>query len=147
MRRLPLNEMEAAAQVHRVSFDAALPWLAGLHTPDEDRAYFRDRVFLECEVWGVGEDGHLDGFIAWRPGWIDHLYVHPSRQGIGIGATLLAAAQADQPALQLWTFQRNLTARGFYERRGFRPVRETDGARNEETEPDVLYAWAREGAA
>ena len=43
--------------------------------------------------------------------------------------------------LQLWTFQRNLRARAFYEKLAFAPVRFTDGASNEEREPDVLYAW------
>ena len=28
--------MDAAAAVHRAAFDQALPWLAGLHTPEED---------------------------------------------------------------------------------------------------------------
>jgi hypothetical protein len=40
-----------------------------------------------------------------------------------------------------WTFQRNKAARRFYERHGFTLVRETDGARNEEKEPDAEYCW------
>jgi hypothetical protein len=43
--------------------------------------------------------------------------------------------------LQLWTFQRNSRARGFYEARGFNLIERTDGARNEEREPDALYLW------
>ena len=34
-------------------------------------------------------------------------------------------------------------ARRFYEARGFSAVAFTDGARNEEGEPDVLYRWTR----
>ena len=45
--------------------------------------------------------------------------------------------------LQLWTFQRNLSARRFYEARGFALVEQTDGARNEEKEPDARYLWRR----
>jgi hypothetical protein len=29
--------MDGAACVHRIASDHALPWLIGLHTPDEDR--------------------------------------------------------------------------------------------------------------
>ncbi len=36
-------------------------------------------------------------------------------------------------------------ARRFYEARGFRPVRFTDGADNEERWPDVRYRWQRVG--
>jgi hypothetical protein len=43
--------------------------------------------------------------------------------------------------LSLWTFQRNQQARHFYESKGFVPVKETDGADNEEHEPDALYTW------
>jgi hypothetical protein len=32
MRRLERDDMDAAARVHRASFDQALPWLTGLHT-------------------------------------------------------------------------------------------------------------------
>src|SRR6185437_14189007 len=53
LRRLELADMDAAARIHRAAFDRALPWLAGLHTPDEDRWFFRERVFRACEVWGA----------------------------------------------------------------------------------------------
>jgi putative acetyltransferase len=81
------------------------------------------------------------GFIAFREGWIDQLYVLPARQNRGAGRSLLQVAKAASPELMLWTFQRNLAARRFYERHGFVPVSETDGSRNEEREPDVLYRW------
>jgi hypothetical protein len=40
--------------------------------------------------------------------------------------------------LQFWTFQRNVQARRFYEARGFALIQQTDGAQNEEKEPDAL---------
>jgi len=143
VRKLIHGEMAAAAKVHRAAFDERLPWLAGLHTPEEDRRYFEDQVFPSCDLWGAFDDGALQGFVAVRDGWIDQLYVAPERQGAGIGTALLDIAKAERPQLRLWTFQRNLSARQFYERHGFRVVEETDGTRNEEREPDVLYEWSR----
>jgi putative acetyltransferase len=55
LRRLIQDEMDQTAIVHRLAFDERLPWLTGLHTPDEDRAFFRERVFADCEVWGAFE--------------------------------------------------------------------------------------------
>jgi hypothetical protein len=52
LRRLELQDMDAAARVVRTAFDQALPALAGLHTPEEDQWFFRERVFRACEVWG-----------------------------------------------------------------------------------------------
>jgi GNAT superfamily N-acetyltransferase len=143
MRRLELSDMDAAARVHRIAFDAALPTLRGLHTPDEDRWFFRERVFTSCELWGDFEESSMRGMIAFRKEWIDQLYVLPDAQGQGIGSALLKVAQGSQELLQLWTFQRNSRARRFYEAKGFRLVRETDGSRNEEKEPDALYLWMR----
>ena len=51
-RPLALTDMGAAAQVHRVAIDHAMPWLTGLHTPDEDCWFNRERVFPTCGVWG-----------------------------------------------------------------------------------------------
>jgi putative acetyltransferase len=141
LRQLTLEDMDSAAGVHRRSFDQALPTLAGLHTPDEDRWFFKERVFAACRIWGYFEDTVLIGFIAFRDGWIDQLYVLPSSQGQGVGAALLQVAQSRADCLSLWTFQRNQSARRFYEKHGFVLVKETDGARNEEKEPDAMYSW------
>lgn len=143
VRKLGQGEIEAAARVHRAAFDDALPWLAGLHTPQEDQWFYRERVFATCEVWGAFQGDTLTGIIAVRPDWIDQLYVLPEAQAAGIGSALLGHAQDMLPCLQLWTFQRNQRARRFYEARGFRLVKETDGAGNEEKEPDALYLWTR----
>jgi GNAT superfamily N-acetyltransferase len=143
LRQLELSDMDAAARIHRIAFDQALPMLAGLHTAEEDRGFFRERVFAECELWGAFGDAGMDGMIAFRKDWIDQLYVLPEAQGRGIGSSLLRQAQTSFERLQLWTFQRNRRARRFYEAHGFVLVRETDGSGNEEKEPDALYLWAR----
>ena len=143
LRRLALTDMDAAAAVHRASFDGALPWLAGLHAPAEDRRFYRTHVFPSCRVWGAERQSKLVGIIAFREEWIDQLYVLPVAQGHGVGTELLEIAQNAFPVLSLWTFQRNQRARRFYELNGFVAVRETDGSGNEEKEPDVLYRWER----
>jgi ribosomal protein S18 acetylase RimI-like enzyme len=141
LRQLAIDDMDSAAGVLRTSFDAALPTLAGLHTPDQDRWFFRERVFATCQLWGYFDAKELVGFIAFREGWIDQLYVLPSLQGCGIGSALLRVARRKLAHLSLWTFLRNTNARRFYEKHGFQLVQETDGARNEEKEPDAMYSW------
>ena len=143
LRRLTLEDMDAAAAVHRASFDRALPWLVGLHAPEEDRAFYRTQIFQSCQVWGAEQRGALVGIIAFRRDWVEQLYVLPDLQRRGVGRALLRVAQNAFPLLDLWTFQRNLPARRFYEASGFVALRETDGSGNEEQEPDVLYRWER----
>jgi putative acetyltransferase len=141
LARLGPDHAGAAARVHRAAFDARLPWLAGLHTPDEDEWFWRERMLRDCQVWGAWDGEALVGVVAFRDGWIDQLYILPESQGRGAGHALLDIAIRDQSRVRLWTFQKNAGARRFYERNGFVAVEETDGARNEEREPDVLYEW------
>ena len=142
-RQLTDEHMDEAARVHRAAFDHALPWLVDLHTADEDRWFYRERVFKSCRVWGVSECAALKGIIAFREDWVDQLYVLPEAHGRGIGGALLQVAKSVFGSLQLWTFQRNDKARRFYQARGFQLIRETDGAENEEKEPAALYRWTR----
>lgn len=141
-RKLVLADMAPAALVHRVSFDAALPSLSGLHTPAEDKTYFQS-LHGSCDCWGGFENQKLVGILVLRGEWIEQLYVLPQLQGKGIGGGLLDIAMEGHGALSLWTFVQNKSAQAFYERRGFTKIRETDGSENEERAPALLYQWAR----
>lgn len=134
------------AALQRLSRENAMPFMRGLHTVAEDRAYFRERVFPVCEVWVAESDLRLVGMCAFRPGWVDHLYVHPIHHGAGIGTALLTKAKETNHELRLWVFQSNAPAIRFYERRGFTLVHRSDGRDNEERQPDALYATQRSSA-
>ena len=63
------------------------------------------------------------GFMVVSDGKLEHLYVRAGCQGLGLGTALLDLAKLQSPAgIELSTFQRNRSARSFYERRGFREV-------------------------
>lgn len=141
VRRAGAADAEALARLHRLTMRVSLPYLPELHTPQEDLRYFADKLLPDNEVWLAEEGGVALGYIAFHPGWIAHLYVHPDHQGRGIGPRLMERALADSVERRLWTFQRNARARTFYEARGFELERLTDGAGNEEREPDALYLW------
>jgi putative acetyltransferase len=144
IRKVEPGEADAVAHVLRASFDDSLPWLVGRYTPEQDRQFVKEHLFPACEIWGAFAP-ELVGVIALQPSWVDQLYVLPGRQGDGIGTALLDVAKKANTELTLWTFQRNAAARSFYERNGFIALEETDGLRNEEQEPDVLYQWTADG--
>ena len=135
--------MAAVARIHRLAFFHAMPHMPVLHTAEDDFAFYSSVVFPRTEIWLAEQAGAATGFIAFRPGWIDHLYIHPEYQRSGLGSSLLAVAQASADALRLWTFQCNTCARQFYEGHGFAIEKETDGASNDEQQPDILYVWER----
>ena len=144
LKRLDLPEMAQASRIHRASFDDRLPWLKGLHTPQEDQWFYENCIFPQCEVWAVFAP-EMTGIIAFKTGWIEQLYILPEFQGRGIGSTLLKQAQQTFPQLQLWTFQRNIQAQKFYGKHGFTAIDQTDGHDNEEKEPDILFEWRKSG--
>jgi len=144
LREARPDDMAALARLHRETVRTSLSFLPELHTPQEDFAYFSKVLFPKNQFW-LAEDelGGPLGYIAFRPDFIEHLFVRPVSQGLGVGPRLLEKAMEGSRELSLWTFQANERARRFYERRGFVAVILTDGADNEEKLPDVLYRWTR----
>jgi 1-acyl-sn-glycerol-3-phosphate acyltransferase len=121
---------------------AGMTYLPRVHTDEETRGFFRNVVLREHEVWVAESGGRVVGFAALSADLLEHLYVHPDAQGLGLGAALLGRARERRPqGFRFWVFQQNDGARRFYERHGCRLVRETDGRDNEERVPDALYEW------
>ena len=130
------------AVVLRSTRKHSLPYLPDLHRSDEDVGFLRDRVFPTNTVFVALDSARkIVGFIAFSKDWVNHLYVLPGSQRSGIGKRLLQQAMQQSPTLKLWTFERNTDARRFYQSQGFAVVERTDGAQNEEKEPDLLLQW------
>lgn len=141
LRRATAADAQSIGRLHHHTMRTSLPFLPELHTPQDVAGFIAERVLPNHEVWVAVEADDLAGYIAFRDGWIDQLYVHPDRQGQGVGPQLLAKALEGGAPKRLWTFQQNHRARRFYEARGFVLVKLTDGAGNEEKQPDALYEW------
>jgi ribosomal protein S18 acetylase RimI-like enzyme len=120
-----------------------MPYLPLLYTQPEVLEWINEVVLRDSRVTlAVSTEGETGGFASVQNGVLEHLYVAPHLQGQGLGTLLLAAARKENPeGLRLHVFQRNLSARRFYERRGFRLVELRDGSSNEEGEPDAVYQW------
>jgi GNAT superfamily N-acetyltransferase len=138
------GDASAVADVFLAARAEAMAYLPSLHSESETRAWIRDVVLASQEVVVAEVEGRPVGFAALDGGLLAHLYVHPDLQRRGVGSALLARVQTLRPdGFRLWVFQRNTGARRFYERRGLSLVEVTDGAGNEEREPDALYSWSR----
>ena len=137
------DDADAIAAVYAASF-RLLTFLPMLHDIDSYRWYVANVMLKEWAVT-IAEDGTgIVAFLGRRGEEMGHLYTRPDRIGRGAGTQLIEAAKASGVgALELWCFEANARARRFYEARGFRAVRFTDGANNEERTADVRYRWER----
>ena len=143
MRPATDEDAGAIAEVYFLSF-RLLTFLPMLHTLASYRWYVANRMLKEWSVAVAEDDTGIVAFLGLRGEELGHCYVRPDRIGRGAGTLLIEAAKASGvTALELWCFQANTRARRFYEARGFRPIRFTDGADNEERMSDVRYRWER----
>lgn len=139
------HHLPALSQLVEVFRAARREWLQfslDLHDDDEDRTFLSQVVLKQNEVWVAEFEDRIVGFIAFASGFVNQLYVAPGFQGRGIGTRLLAVAQQTASSLQLWTFEANLPAIQFYQKRGFAVAQRTDGAGNEAARPDVRMYWS-----
>ena len=146
IRRAEQRDAPAVAEVYIASRRGAALYIPTVHIDDETRRWIADHLLTKSEVWVAELNGNIVAMMALEHDYLDQLYVAPANQRHGVGDVLLAKAKERSPLrLRLHTFQRNTPARRFYEQRGFVSIELSDGSRNEEREPDVLYEWT--GAA
>lgn len=142
IRRAVVADADSIAEVYLASFQAALPEVRLAHSNDDVHRWVKEHLVPQTETWVAVDGEEVVGMLSLSPGWINQLYVAPQRLGQGIGRRLLAVAkERSDGLLELWTFQVNQRARRFYERNGFVAAELTDGASNEEREPDIRYRW------
>ena len=143
LRRATASDTKSIANVLSASF-RLLTFLPILHTVEEDRRYIQNVILNECEVTVAEDESGIVSFLAHQREEVRLLHTRPDRIGMGAGTQLIDAEKASGiGALELWCFEANDRARRFYEARGFRAIRFTDGAHNEEQMPDIRYRWER----
>lgn len=100
-------------------------WATGqVELPLWDRA-FREHCTLVAE-----QDGQLLGFGDMDDtGYLDRLFVHKDHQGKGIATALCDRLEAQSTA-NIFTAEVSVTARPFFEKRGYRVVRQQNVERN-----------------
>lgn len=91
---------------------------------DADRERWASRR-ASRPTWVAEIDGALAGFTDLEPdGHVDMMFVHPDHQGRGVAGALLRRVEAEAARLRLDRLytEASITARPFFERKGFRVI-------------------------
>ena len=129
--------------VLRAYRSADCPALAELFYQTVHQVNIRDYTQAQVDAWATGqvdlerwdrelrehrtvvawEDGLIVGFGDMdKTGYLDRLFVHKDFQGRGIATAICDALEGESAAPRLWV-QASLTARPFFEGRGYRVVK------------------------
>jgi GNAT superfamily N-acetyltransferase len=140
LRPATAEDLDGVTEVFARAREGMFEYIPRLHTPEEDRRFLTG-LLTTTEVWVAEDpDRRVAGFVSLDGRLLGHIYADP--RGGGVGSALLEKAKELRPeGFHLWVFQRNEGARRFYERHGLELAELTDGAANEEREPDARYDY------
>ena len=131
IRPLRDDDMIAMAVLHAKAIRHSYPAVYPAHVVDDWANSRRPEKYLTARERGeeflVAEaDGHTVGFIGWKNGELCGMYIDPRYHGKAIGTELVKAADeiAQANGTPITHVTAALSARGFYEKMGFKLVRE-----------------------
>ncbi|MEV1112921.1 MULTISPECIES: GNAT family N-acetyltransferase [unclassified Micromonospora] len=117
-------DVEAVAELRSVVLRPDLERL-GRYDAQRVRQRLRDG-FSPAHTWLIEVDGAFAGCVSLRPGedahWLEHFYLTPPTQGVGIGAAVLRSLleRCDRDGVRVrLNVLRGSAARRLYERHGF----------------------------
>lgn len=103
---------------------------------EQERKNLSEGSFSNVETWVYEQDGKIVGFIAMIENEVGGLFVGPDFQGRGIGRQLMDHVRQSREYLELEVFKENAIGRRFYNRYGFKLVKEQT---NKETGLPALW--------
>ena len=148
LRRATTADAAEVAEVYLRSRNALASYAPLAHSEAAVRDWIANMLIPSGNVTVAVNDDRIVGMAAHAivdgVAWLEQLYVCPEFKRQGIGTSLLESVKAQTDGkLQLYTFRMNRDAAAFYEQHGFVAIAYSDGSRNEEGCPDVLYCLTR----
>lgn len=146
LRKATSLDANDIAKVYLASRKELVSFAPLVHTDESIYQWVNEVLLPNEQVIVAEESGIIIGMMSLIKdkdvGHIRQLYITPAAVGRGIGTLMLNLAKSllNSP-IQLYTFEKNIGARRFYERHGFQATGFNDGSGNEENCPAILYEW------
>ena len=100
------------------------------------------KMLPQAEVYVYEDDREIWGFIGLNGEYIEGIFVSGEMQSLGVGKRLLDFVKTKKTELRLNVYQKNMRAIRFYQREGFKILRE--GMDEATGEKDYEMTWRQE---
>ena len=84
----------------------------------------RELYIPNAETWVFEENNSLIGFISMLDNEIAGLFVRPDHHSKGVGTQLVDFVREIHPELEVEVFEKNMIGRAFYDKYGFRQIKQ-----------------------
>ncbi|MDA0656336.1 MAG: GNAT family N-acetyltransferase [Proteobacteria bacterium] len=130
IRKYNTKDVDAVVSSWRLASELAHPFLTPAFL-DQEADNIRNVYMAFAKTWVTEVDDRVVGFIALVENEIGGLFQDPAYHGQGLGRAMLDMAVADNGALTVEVFKKNVIGRRFYESYGFQTheefIHETSG--------------------
>lgn len=123
IREYRQTDFENLIRVWKSSSRIATPFLSEEFL-ERETITIRDVYIPIAETWVIEDDGDFVGFLALIENEVGAIFVDPAYQGKGYGKALMDHAKSLRPYLELDVFRDNPIGRTFYNKYGFKFVKE-----------------------
>ncbi len=89
---------------------------------ESHKVELKNKYLLIAETRVAEESGILIGFISFLDNYIGGLFVATTKQGKGVGTKLIEQARLEKGHLNVSVYDKNINARRFYTKNGFRCI-------------------------
>ncbi len=79
----------------------------------------KEKYLPIAETWVAEDMGCIWGFVSLLDNYVGGLFIHPRYQGKGVGTALINKASTKKGSLTVGVYEKNKSAKKFYEKVGF----------------------------
>ena len=97
------------------------------------------KLLPKSEIYVYIENDKIKGFIGINENYIEGIFVNSNYQNKGIGTALINKAKEEKEELTLNVYEKNREAIKFYEKNGFKIVKEAVDKENNEKEFRMIW--------
>lgn len=123
IRLMQEDDIEDVLQIWLLASEAAHSFV-GCSFWAEKLGEMRDVYLPQTENWVCEEENEVVGFLSLNGNRVEAIFVHPEKQGKGVGTALMRHAKSLKGDLELNVYAENESSVAFYQKEGFQIAEE-----------------------